>query len=176
LITPILSAEKVPDPNALRLHRRHQRGTGIGVTGREHPAPGHLLTGAGELSVQDLTRYKWIVPGPAAPRFQEFRKLFGKQHLPVADIVTTAARGISRGLIADSDRLTLLTRQEAISEQSMGVMSILPFACNLPAPAYGLMTRMGWVPTPAQQQFLEIVRAMAAETGVSGERTSGAAA
>ena len=128
--------------------------------------PGHPLNRAGELSLSDLARYNWLIPGPATPRFRAFQGLFGKLRMPVADIVTSS-RAITRAVIAGSDRLTLYTRQEALSEQALGVMCVLPFACNIPAPAYGVATRMDWAATTTQQEFLQILRRMAGETGIS---------
>jgi DNA-binding transcriptional LysR family regulator len=130
--------------------------------------PGHPLNVPGELSLKDLARYRWIIPGPATPRSQAFHGLFAKQRRPVTDIVTTS-RAITRAVIAGSDRLTLLTRHEARSEEALGVMRVLPFACKIPAPAYGVATRMDWAATTTQQQFLEILRDLAAETGIPAQ-------
>jgi LysR family transcriptional regulator, regulator for genes of the gallate degradation pathway len=130
--------------------------------------PGHPLNVPGELSLKDLARYRWIIPGPATPRSQAFHGLFAKQRRPVTDIVTTS-RAITRAVIAGSNRLTLLTRHEARSEEALGVMRVLPFACKIPAPAYGVATRMDWAATTTQQQFLEILRDLAAETGIPAQ-------
>lgn len=130
--------------------------------------PGHPLNVPGELSLKDLARYRWIIPGPATPRSQAFHGLFAKQRRPVTDIVTTS-RAITRAVIAGSNRLTLLTRHEARSEEALGVMRVLPFACKIPAPAYGVATRMDWAATTTQQQFLEILRDLASETGIPAQ-------
>jgi len=131
--------------------------------------PGHPLNRTAGLSLNDLARYKWIIPGPTTPRFLAFQNLFAKHRAPNTEIVT-ASRAITRALIAGSDRLTLLTRQEALSESSLGVMAVLPFACKMAAPAYGVATRMGWAPTTMQQRFLDILRRLAAENKASPER------
>ena len=83
--------------------------------------PGHPLNRPGELSLNDLARYRWIIPGPATPRSQAFHGLFAKQRMPVADIVT-ASRAITRAVIVESNRSTLLTRHEARSEEAQGFM------------------------------------------------------
>lgn len=131
--------------------------------------PEHPLNRRAELSLADLAECKWINPGPMTPRFRAFQGLFGKLPLPVTDIVTTS-RAITRAVIARSDRLTLLTRHEATSEESLGVMSILPFECNIPAPAYGVATRMGWAATTTQREFLEILRKLASRDHGFAER------
>lgn len=119
----------------------------------------HPLCKSRALSRQRLSRYRWIIPGPATPRHRAFRSLFGN-HLPRTDIITTS-RAVTRALIVGSDRLTLLTRHEAESERSVGAMTTLPFDCNIPAPAYGVAKRMDWVPTSVHLELLEKLRGMA---------------
>ena len=120
--------------------------------------PAHPLHKTRSVSRRQLTRYNWVIPGTTTPRYRAFRTLFGSQS-PVADIITES-RAITRALVAGSDRLTILTRHEAESERDLGVMAILPFECNIPAPAYGVATRMNWAATAIHQQLLEILRTL----------------
>lgn len=71
--------------------------------------------------------------------------------------VLTASRGLIRSLIATSDRLTLLTRHEALLEEKLGVLRIAPARLRLPSRAYGVATRSNWRPTHLQQTFLDIL-------------------
>jgi DNA-binding transcriptional LysR family regulator len=121
--------------------------------------PGHPLCKSRALNRADLSQYKWTIPGSTTPRYCAFRSLFGN-YSPAINVIT-ASRAMTRALITGSDRLTLLTRHEAEAEQHAGVMTILPFDCNIPAPAYGVATRMAWAPTAIHLQLLEVLRATA---------------
>jgi DNA-binding transcriptional LysR family regulator len=125
---------------------------------------GHPLCGVRTIKRDTLIDFDWVVPGPATPRFQAFLSLFKHNRMPPAHVITTS-RTFTRSLITTSNRLTLLTRHEAESEQMMGVMAVLPIDCNIPAPAYGVATRKNWAPPSIQKQFLEILRALANDDG-----------
>jgi LysR family transcriptional regulator of gallate degradation len=71
--------------------------------------------------------------------------------------VSTASRGLIRSLITTSDRLTLLTRHEALLEEKLGVLRIAPTRLRLPRRTYGVATRLNWRPTALQQTFLDIL-------------------
>jgi hypothetical protein len=71
--------------------------------------------------------------------------------------VSTTSRGLTRSLLATSDRLTLLTRHEAELEERLGVLKIVPTRVKLPRRAYGVATRLNWQPTALQRTFLEML-------------------
>jgi len=121
---------------------------------------GHPLCRNRTIDREALVNFDWVIPGPSTPRFQAFRSLFERNHEPPAHVITTS-RALTRALIATSNRLTLLTRHEAESEQSLGVVAVLPIECKVPAPSYGVATRKDWAPTSIQKQFLEVLRALA---------------
>jgi len=136
---------------------------------------GHPLSKLRTIEREALINFDWVVPGASTPRFQAFQSLFKGNRLPPAHVITTS-RAITRALIATSDRLTLLTRHEAESEEKFGAVAILPVDCKVPAPAYGVATRKDWAPTSIQQQFLESLRGLAedgdlAKTAVKRLRT-----
>jgi hypothetical protein len=56
-----------------------------------------------------------------------------------------------------SDRLTLLPRHEAMLEQKLGVLAVIPTHVRLPVRKYGVATRINWQPTALQRSFLEML-------------------
>src|SRR5262249_48903769 len=86
--------------------------------------PKHPLATFADIGRDQLADYDWIVPGPTTPRFLAFERLFASTKKRPTAHVSTASRGLIRSLIATSDRLTLLTRHEALLEEKLGVLRI----------------------------------------------------
>jgi DNA-binding transcriptional LysR family regulator len=119
--------------------------------------PQHPLAGVGDIGRDELADYDWIVPGPSTPRYLAFERLFAAaRKQPTARVMTTS-RGLIRSLITTSNRLTLLTRHEALLEEKLGVLRIAPTKLRLPHRTYGVATRTNWRPTALQQSFLDIL-------------------
>lgn len=119
--------------------------------------PAHPLGKMTRVERKDLARYDWIVPGPATPRYRAFEQLFASEKVKPAARIETASRGLVRALIAMSDKLTLLARHEALLEEKLGVLRIVPAKVRLPRRTYGVATRANWQPTALQKQFLRIL-------------------
>jgi DNA-binding transcriptional LysR family regulator len=119
--------------------------------------PKHPLSAFAEIGRAQLADYDWIVPGPSTPRYLAFERLFASAKKRPTARVATASRGLIRSLITTSDRLTLLTRHEALLEEKLGVLRIAPTRLRLPRRAYGIATRANWRPTALQQDFLDIL-------------------
>jgi len=119
--------------------------------------PEHPLSALADIVRDQLADYDWIVPGPSTPRYLAFERLFASAKKRPTARVLTASRGLIRSLITTSDRLTLLTRHEALLEEKLGVLRIAPTRLRLPRRAYGVATRANWRPTALQQTFLDIL-------------------
>ena len=119
--------------------------------------PQHPLAKVISADRQDLARYDWIVPGPATPRYLAFEQLFASAKIKPTTNIETTSRGLVRALLTMSDRLTLLARHEALLEEKLGVLRIVPAKVRLPRRTYGVATRVNWQPTGLQQQFLRIL-------------------
>jgi DNA-binding transcriptional LysR family regulator len=117
--------------------------------------PQHPLSVFSDVGRDQLVDYDWIVPGPSTPRYLAFERLFASVRKRPTARVLTASRGLIRSLIATSDRLTLLTRHEALLEEKLGVLRIVPTRLRLPRRTYGVATRVNWRPTALQQTFLD---------------------
>ena len=119
--------------------------------------PNHPLSDVADIGRDQLADYDWIVPGPSTPRYLAFERLFASARKKPTARVSTASRGLIRSLITTSDRLTLLTRHEALLEEKLGVLRIAPTRLRLPRRTYGVATRANWHPTALQQTFLDIL-------------------
>ena len=119
--------------------------------------PQHPLSGVASVYRNELADYEWVVPGPTTPRYLAFERLFASaKKKPQAKIETTS-RGLTRALLTMSDRLTLLTRHEALLEERLGVLQIVAANVKLPPRTYGVATRRNWQPTALQQSFLTML-------------------
>lgn len=124
--------------------------------------PGHPLVGRRGLTLQDTLAFPWIAPPRDAPAGAYlFRTLgIGKMgRTPVR--VVTSSMVLVRGMLARGNYLTILSPRQAAVEIELGLM--VPLDVPLPGSArpIGLTTRAGWMPTPTQARFLELVRSAA---------------
>ena len=116
---------------------------------------GHPLTEKRSVTLDDLAEYDWVIGTPGAHRRTRFEQLFAGRRRPPARIATCSLPTI-RLLLAESDRLTLLTSYELIYEDD-GLASV-PFGAIEPAPSIGLTMRENWLPTQLQKNFLELIQ------------------
>jgi DNA-binding transcriptional LysR family regulator len=117
---------------------------------------GHPLTRKGQVTVEDLTAYDWIVGTSASSRRACFERIFAGSEAPQTRIATCALQVI-RQLLARSDRLTLMTSYELQHEDDQ--LRAVSFGPILPVPSLGITTRANWLPTRLHQDFIDIVRA-----------------
>jgi LysR family transcriptional regulator of gallate degradation len=115
----------------------------------------HPLLRKGKPTLDDLLSYDWIVGTQGSSRRACFDSLFAARRGPQASIATCALPVI-RHLLAGSDRLTLMTSYELAYEE--GRLAAIPCGPIGPAPAIGVTTRAGWLPTRLHEDFIAIVR------------------
>jgi DNA-binding transcriptional LysR family regulator len=72
--------------------------------------------------------------------------------------VVTSSMVLVRGMLARGDYLTILSPRQAAVEIEQGLM--VPLDIPLPGSSrpIGLTTRAGWMPTPTQARFLQLLR------------------
>jgi hypothetical protein len=76
---------------------------------------------------------------------------------PTASIETRSIE-FQREMLATSDRVSIVTRQETLLEERIGVLAALPFAPPVSRNADGIATRANWKPTIVQLAFLDLLR------------------
>jgi DNA-binding transcriptional LysR family regulator len=139
------------DPELEDLDHRGLAETPYVIVGR----PGHPLIQKEKATLDDLADYDWIIATPGATRRARFERLFAGRRRPQARIETCSLPTI-RLLLAQSDRLTLLTSYELMFEEDE--LAAVPFGPIEPVPCVGLTTRANWLPTELQTNFVNLVQ------------------
>jgi LysR family transcriptional regulator, regulator for genes of the gallate degradation pathway len=127
----------------------------------------HPLCGLRRITPRDLARYGWIMPEPGAPRRRAFERLFAGQPSQPAVSIETTSLSIYRSVLATSDRLTLMSRLAARSNDS-AALAVLPFRSPHLRRSDGVASRIDWHPTNVHQQFLQLLRAEARRLTADG--------
>lgn len=116
---------------------------------------GHPLTGKGQVTVDDIAGYDWLVGTVGSGRRACFERLFEGRTGP-ATPVATCALPVVRHLLMRSDRLTLMTSYELQHEDDLRALPIGPIQ---PVPSIGITVRANWLPTALHTAFIDILRA-----------------
>jgi DNA-binding transcriptional LysR family regulator len=114
--------------------------------------------------LEDLQRYPWILPRAGTPtrgRCDKLLKSIGGGR--VAGMIETGALVSVRGLLLESDRLTLLSRRQITADLEGGLLAALD--TPLPAPRRKIVAthRKDWKPTQVQAAVLEELKTIARE-------------
>lgn len=117
---------------------------------------GHPLAADVVRSPDDLARYPWIVPRAGTPtrsRCDEFlRKIGGVRS---GGLVETGAMVSVRGLLLESDRLTLLSRRQITADLEAGLLAAIDVPLAAPGRSIVATVRKDWKPTQVQAAVLE---------------------
>jgi LysR family transcriptional regulator, regulator for genes of the gallate degradation pathway len=120
----------------------------------------HPLRKVKRLTLRDLRRYDWIMPGPLTPRQKALHRILGSpSSQPHVSIETTSLQ-IYRTILAATDQLTLMSQFEAeLNDPSS--LAVLPFSSRHLRRFDGIATRTDWRPTNIHLQFVDLLRAQA---------------
>ncbi|MBC2664812.1 LysR family transcriptional regulator [Novosphingobium flavum] len=139
---------------------------------RDHP-----LAGRENVTVEDLARYDWVMPGPLTARRANFEMLFSDFPTEPRTNIETYSLTILSLLLAESDRMTILTESQILLDQSLGhTLAKVPYRLAQEDAFIGVTTRRNWVPSDIQKNFLDFLRktqmtgrlrAQAAERGMA---------
>lgn len=122
----------------------------------------HPLAHRADVTLDDLASCDWIAGLEGASRRRCFDALFQGHSLPRTTIETSSLP-IIRQLIADSDRLTLMTRYELKHERH--ALVALPCGPIAAHQALGVTMRDNWMPTRIHRDFIRLIRStLEAET------------
>lgn len=134
------------------------------IVGRvDHPLAGRTPEPA------DLLRYPWIVAPHGSPLRALWQSLFADGAVPVAPIECGSVMVI-RGVLQDSDFLTLLSPDQVAPELATGVLRQIGAPIAQAVRTIGLTVRQNWRPTPEQEHFLRLLRAAVRETRLPENR------
>jgi LysR family transcriptional regulator of gallate degradation len=121
----------------------------------------HPLCAVDAISEADLRHFEWILPRAGTPRRIAVEALFKSFDKRPHTIVETSSMGLTRDLLLNGDRVTLLSRDQIIFEDRLGLLSTLDFLLPKSARVIGSISRSDWLPTELQRQFLEILTGLA---------------
>src|SRR5690606_3963380 len=108
--------------------------------------------------------YPSVVATANTPTRRYFDRLFAPLgDLAPASIVETGSMVLMRELLRVSDHIGCISRLQVAAELDMGFIAALPNDLQGSERPIGLTVRSGWVPTKAQAEFLEDLRAVAAQ-------------
>lgn len=127
----------------------------------------HPLLRKSKITPADLQAYDWIAPSIGAVRRQALDRLFASMKNPPTANIEAYSLSTIRTLMAESDRLTLLTRFEFECERGGGALTTLPYADIGPAHTTGVAWRAKWTPTALHLKFLDLLRARAAKVALT---------
>ncbi len=135
------------------------------VLRRDHP-----LTRMPEVTLDQLARFDWVVPRRGTPIRATFEALFsGYPQRPRANIETSSLSAL-RAILADSDRLTILSRRQIAIDEQMGLLTVLPYSLPVASRPIGVTTRRDWQPAYVQSEFMRILHELAdAISGTEGD-------
>ncbi|MCA8907324.1 MAG: LysR family transcriptional regulator [Rhodospirillaceae bacterium] len=125
----------------------------LAVVGRA----GHPLANRPDIGLADLAAYPWVVPRQGTPTRKMFDRLF-EGGTPPACPVESSSLVLIRGLLMESDHLTLISAHQIRQEERGGVLAPLPFDMSATSRPIGITHRRDWRPTATQRDFLDCVR------------------
>ncbi len=118
---------------------------------------GHPLTAAKRITLNDLAAYPWAVPPHGTPTRDSFELLMNGMTTS-GGLVESSSIVLIISLLLESDRLTLISRQQIRREQDQGLVTTLPYDMSSTRRPIGLTTRRNWRPTATQVRFIELLR------------------
>ncbi|MDE1995633.1 MAG: LysR family transcriptional regulator, partial [Rhizobiaceae bacterium] len=122
------------------------------VAGRNHP-----LSAKPTVTIEELASFPWIVGQRGTPIRGHFDALFASKGVAPVSIVESGSLILMRELLDQSDHLGCISYLQARAELARGLLTALPVDLSHTSRPIGLTLRAGWMPTTAQQQFLDLV-------------------
>lgn len=135
---------------------------------RDHPViigrAGHPLADAPHTTAQ-LASFEWIVPARGTPLRAMWEAMFTRAGVAVPRVsIECGSVILIRGLLLDSDCLTMLSPDQVAVELAAGLLATVGGSPAGTLRTIGLTARAGWIPTPDQRAFIDQAIATAAQT------------
>ncbi len=121
---------------------------------------GHPLMAKTSVGYDDLFAFPWVLPRRGTPTRAIFDGIAARSGKDPSSqgVVETASLVALRGILLETDRLTILSRRQIAYEEQTGLLSVVPFALPDSERPIGVTTRNGWKPTVLQAEFLDALR------------------
>jgi LysR family transcriptional regulator, regulator for genes of the gallate degradation pathway len=124
---------------------------------------GHPLTQVRKLTWATLRGADWVMPMPGTPAEGAFVQMIQSAGLSVPpDQLRANSALMTQALLADSDRLALMSPRQVARELASGQLAELPLRVKHADRQIGVLWRADYLPTPAAAEFLCALRCVAA--------------
>ena len=124
---------------------------------------GHPLMGRKRVRWRDLLKYPWVLNHRDTPTRRLIRRFLASQGLDVPEhVLETNSFVIQRGLVMDSDSVTVLSRHQIQREEKAGMLAALNLRLPGTSRMIGLTTRAQNDLSPAAQTLVDEVRKVVA--------------
>ncbi|MEX3007680.1 LysR family transcriptional regulator [Hoeflea sp. TYP-13] len=125
-------------------------------------APTHPLVKKGSVSLEDLSRYPWVVARQGTPTRHYFDALF----LPLGNdlpgnLVESGSSILMRRLLMDDRHLGFISRHQVQGDIEQGLLAQIEFELGDTPRPIGISSRRNWKPTAVQEGFLSLLRNVA---------------
>lgn len=125
---------------------------------------GHPLFERNQTRWKDLLKYQWILPRKDTPTRKLFEQAIRRRDRQVPPhVIETSSTVMLRGLLLESDRITVLSQHQIRFEQEAGLLAAVPFDLSGTERPIGMTRRRIGVLSPAADLFVDKVRAAAKE-------------
>jgi LysR family transcriptional regulator of gallate degradation len=125
---------------------------------------GHPLDNQQEVHWKDIIRYGWVLPRTGTPTRSLFEKAVFSRGLPVPEhVIETSSLVTLRGLLLESDRITVLSRHQIQFDEQYGMLTALPFHLEEATRPLGITRRANSTPSPAADLLTREIRGVVKE-------------
>ena len=126
---------------------------------------GHPLSkGDAPLNWTDLAGYGWVLPRAGTPTRTLFEEALFRRGLPVPQhVIETSSLITLRGLLLESDRITVLSHHQIHFDEQYGMLTVLPFDLKEASRPIGITRRVHGRPSPAAELLMSEIRAVVEE-------------
>lgn len=140
----------------------------LSVVGRK----GHPFAGAKSLKLADVINAEWVLPYKGAPSRKAFEQVMNAAGLPLPrNAIESNALVALRALLIESDRLSILSRNQIHYEELHGMLSVLPIDMRGSERPIGITTRADAKRSVGLNALMKHLRAVSDEMNTRGEST-----
>lgn len=119
----------------------------------------HPLAHKSARSWQDLHDQAWIMPMPHTPAQAAFEQALKVARIALpADALRVNSALMMQALLAQSDRLALMSPRHVHRELAAGLLVVLDVPVRHAPRMIGMIRRTGYLPTPAAQELFDAMR------------------
>ncbi|MCX2720800.1 LysR family transcriptional regulator [Roseibium salinum] len=119
---------------------------------------GHPLTQKASVTLADLARYPWIISREGTPTRSHFDQFFQRADMPLpGQLVESSSLVLLRGILRQSDRLTMISSHQVREEEALGQVRRIPIDLANTERPIGITTRTDWKPTQSQSLLIQLL-------------------